>query len=90
VRAIIFHSDRRAADATMKGGLSTTLSLELDPHRKLAGGTEDRSDSFGGGELPWIETPSAIIWPRVLPGLADRPIQCLLDLTPTACVAQHP
>jgi len=26
----------------------------------------------------------------VLPGLADRPIQCLPDLTPAAWVAQHP
>jgi transposase len=25
----------------------------------------------------------------VLPGLADRPIQCLPDLTPAAWVAQH-
>jgi transposase len=30
----------------------SSRSKELDPHRKLAGGTEDRSDSFGGGELP--------------------------------------
>ena len=30
----------------------SSRSEELDSHRKLAGGTEDRSDSFGGGELP--------------------------------------
>jgi hypothetical protein len=26
---------------------------------------------------------------NILPGLADRPIQCLPDLTPAAWVAQH-
>jgi hypothetical protein len=32
---------------------------ELDPHRKLAGGTEDRGYPFDSGKLPQDETPGA-------------------------------
>jgi hypothetical protein len=38
---------------------------KLDTRGKRAGGTEDRSDSFGGGKLPRLK-PSvyATVWPR--------------------------
>jgi hypothetical protein len=50
--------------------LSSPVAIgKMDPRGKPAGGTEDRSDSFGGGKLPQIETPSAPpIWPRLFPG----------------------
>ena len=67
-------------------------TAELDPRRQPTGGTEDRSDSFGGGKLPQIERlklPVRDYLAAVLPGLADVPIQRLPELTPFAWANRH-
>jgi hypothetical protein len=52
--------------------------------RKRAGGTQNRSGSFDHGSCRRLKLPVRDYLAEVLPGLADRPIQCLPDITPAA------
>jgi hypothetical protein len=61
----------------------SSWSKELDPYRKLAGGTEDCDDNFGGGELPPIEASSARLSDRSSSRAHGSP-----DPAPTECYSR--